>query len=91
VEFYVNIASPYLIEEDTLKYIDFDLDFKIIGKDLISIKRLDEHEFKENMVKYNYNSKLIEKINTAENKILEMYRNKSLMKLIKANLLHIKE
>ena len=82
VEFYINIASPYIIEEETLKYIDFDLDFKIIGKDLNSIKKLDEHEFNENITKYKYDSKLIEKIKSAETKVIEMYHNKSLMKFI---------
>jgi protein associated with RNAse G/E len=87
VEFYVNIASPYIFEEDTLKYIDFDLDFKIIGHELNFIKKLDEHEFDENKKKYNYPDSLINKINEAQQEIETMYKNKTLKNLIIQKLL----
>jgi protein associated with RNAse G/E len=25
---YINVASPYIIEEDTIKFIDLDIDYK---------------------------------------------------------------
>jgi protein associated with RNAse G/E len=25
---YINVASPYIIEEDTIKFIDLDVDYK---------------------------------------------------------------
>lgn len=29
IHFYCNIASPYLIDDEALKYIDYDLDIKV--------------------------------------------------------------
>lgn len=87
VEFYVNIASPYLIEENTLKYIDFDIDFKIIGQDLQMIKKLDENEFEVHKTKYSYPDSLINKIKIAEAEIIEMFKNKTLKNLINHEIL----
>lgn len=86
-EFYVNIASPYVFEEQTLKYIDFDLDFKIVGHELNYIKELDENEFNLHKEKFNYPSNLIKKINEAEKEVVEMFNNKSLKNLINHKLL----
>lgn len=58
ITYYINIASPFLIEEETLKYIDFDLDYQMNDISLKHFKELDMKEYRENLVKYQYSDKL---------------------------------
>lgn len=87
IEFYVNIASPYILEENTIKYIDLDLDFKIVGQELNFIRKLDANEFDNHKIRFNYPDNLINKINEAEQQIMEMFNNKSLKNLINHEIL----
>ena len=48
--YYCNIASPYIIDNDVIKYIDYDLDLRVFPDG--SFKVLDKNE-------YNYHSKLM--------------------------------
>ena len=50
IYYYCNIASPYIIEDDTIKYIDYDLDLRVFPNG--SFKILDRGE-------YNYHKKLM--------------------------------
>lgn len=50
IYYYCNIASPFLIEENTIKYIDYDLDLRIFPTGQYKI--LDRME-------YNYHKKLM--------------------------------
>lgn len=50
VFYYCNIASPYIIEGDTIKYIDYDLDLRVFPDG--SFKVLDRGE-------YNYHKKIM--------------------------------
>ena len=52
IYYYCNIASPFLIDDNTIKYIDYDLDLVKTVKG--EIKILDEDEYNENKVKYEY-------------------------------------
>lgn len=56
IHFYCNIASPYLIDDEALKYIDYDLDIKVI--DDFSYHILDRNEYNKHKVKMNYSEKL---------------------------------
>lgn len=53
---YVNIASDFLIEEGAIKYVDYDLDFKIYSNKRWRV--LDKREYDENKVQYSYPKKL---------------------------------
>ena len=44
VYYYCNMASPYIIEENTIKYIDYDLDLRVFPDG--SFKVLDRGEYK---------------------------------------------
>lgn len=56
IHYYCNIASPIIIEDDVIKYVDYDLDLvKTVNGE---IKILDEDEFKVNKEKYNYGEEL---------------------------------
>ena len=51
IYYYCNIASPFIIEDNTIKYIDYDLDLRIFPSG--EYKVLDKMEYK-------YHKKLIE-------------------------------
>ncbi|MDL2292787.1 DUF402 domain-containing protein [Acholeplasma sp. OttesenSCG-928-E16] len=51
ITYYVNIASPTLYDEEAIKYIDYDLDVKVIDGE---IRILDEKEFNDHALKMNY-------------------------------------
>jgi uncharacterized protein len=54
--YYCNIASPYMIDEEALKYIDYDLDVKVAPDYAYSI--LDRKEYNKHKVKMDYPSDL---------------------------------
>ncbi|WKX02578.1 DUF402 domain-containing protein [Candidatus Mycoplasma mahonii] len=55
--FYTNLASPFIYEEGTIKYIDYDLDVKAYPEKPIKI--VDRREFEENKIEMKYPEKLI--------------------------------
>lgn len=54
--YYCNIASPTIIEDSIIKYIDYDLDAKLFTNK--TIKVLDENEYKHHRETYKYNDDL---------------------------------
>ncbi len=58
IHFYCNIASPYLIDEEALKYIDYDLDIKVI--DDFSYNVLDRNEYNKHKERMDYHEDLKE-------------------------------
>ncbi|AGR40877.1 DUF402 domain-containing protein [Spiroplasma taiwanense] len=60
INYYCNLASPYIVEENTIKYIDYDLDFKVFND--YSYKILDLREFNRNRISWNYSREIVEKI-----------------------------
>lgn len=56
IYYYCNIASPYIIEEGTIKYIDYDLDLRVFPDG--SFKVLDRGEYKYHKSIMNYPDKL---------------------------------
>ena len=59
IYYYCNIASPFLIEDETIKYIDYDLDLRVFPNG--SFKILDRGEYKYHKRIMNY-SKDLDKI-----------------------------
>lgn len=52
IYFYCNIASPFIIEEDTIKYIDYDLDLRVFpSKEYKVLDRL-EYDYHKRIMKY---------------------------------------
>ena len=66
VSYYCNLASPFLIDEEGAKYIDYDLDVKIFPDGEKRLLDVDEYEI--HGIKYNYpkeiDSILNENVNT---------------------------
>ncbi len=72
VTYYINIASPYLLESGVIKYIDFDLDYrciKYLDSNNIKWHELDVKEFMENKNKYHYPMSILTIINKAKFRI----------------------
>lgn len=45
VSYYCNISSPVLVDDEAIKYIDYDLDVKVVQDGSVSI--LDQNEYKK--------------------------------------------
>lgn len=71
VYYYCNIATPYIIEENTIKYIDYDLDLRIFPKG--EYKILDKLEYQYHKKKMNYSDDLDLVINSAMNELIRDY------------------
>lgn len=52
IYFYCNMASPYIIDDGLIKYIDYDLDLRGFPNGAFTI--LDRDEYRYNKKKYNY-------------------------------------
>ncbi|WP_198763691.1 DUF402 domain-containing protein [Mycoplasmopsis gallinarum] len=70
---YVNLASKPIYEDNTIKFVDFDLDVKNYLKNELTV--VDRDEFKENRKKYNYSSKLVNMIYNSLENIFTKYEN----------------
>jgi protein associated with RNAse G/E len=52
----VNLASPYIYEEQAIKYIDYDLDYKLLPDGKWEL--LDQKEYDENSKSYGYSPEI---------------------------------
>ena len=67
--YYVNIASPTLLDKGFLKYIDYDLDVKLFPDN--TVKELDELEFERHVLTYGYSEELTSAINKSMKEVKE--------------------
>ncbi|MBR2840818.1 MAG: DUF402 domain-containing protein [Bacilli bacterium] len=72
VTYYCNIASPFIIEDGTIKYIDYDLDLRIFPSG--SFKILDREEYKYHRRKMCYSKQLDIVIRHALSELIENYK-----------------
>lgn len=73
IYYYCNIASPFIIEENTIKYIDYDLDLRIFPHG--EYKILDKLEYKYHKAKMNYSDDLDYVVNNALKDLINEYKN----------------
>lgn len=73
--FYCNINLPPIFENKVLDYIDLDIDV-LVKKDL-SFEILDEDEFEENSVRFQYQPELITKVNKNLDTLLSLIHTRS--------------
>ncbi len=71
IYYYCNIASPYIIEDGTVKYIDYDLDLRIFPSG--EYKVLDKLEYKYHKKLMNYPDELDKVINIALDNLIKTY------------------
>ncbi len=89
VRVYINLASPYYYENETLKYIDFDLDYVNRSFDKNhQLIRIDNNEFITNSKLLNYPNALKNKIILTAKSIEEKLKNNELEKYFNQNLLN---
>lgn len=72
VYYYCNIASPFIIEEDTIKYIDYDLDLRVFPNG--SFKVLDRGEYKYHKRVMGYSKDLDKILRSELTKLIEKAR-----------------
>lgn len=72
--YYCNIATPYIVEEETIKYIDYDLDLRIFPNG--SFKVLDRMEYKYHKKIMEYSKDLDYVINGALSRLINIYEQK---------------
>lgn len=73
IVFYINIASPTLLDGEIAKYIDYDLDLKVFQDG--NIRLLDKNEFVRNSATYNYSADLQEIITHKQDEVFTLVQN----------------
>ena len=73
IYYYCNIATPFIIEEGTIKYIDYDLDLRVFPNK--EYKILDRLEYKYHKKKMNYSDELDEVIKGSLDDLIKNYEN----------------
>jgi protein associated with RNAse G/E len=74
IYYYCNIATPYIIEENTIKYIDYDLDLRIFPDETYKILDIAEYEYHKDKMKYDDE---IDRIAKKElNDLITLFKNK---------------
>lgn len=67
--YYCNIASPYVIDGNIIKYIDYDLDLRIFPDD--TFKVLDKNEYKYHKMTMKYSDEIDTIVQDSLNKLIE--------------------
>jgi len=74
IYYYCNIASPYVIEDNTIKYIDYDLDLRVFPDGTFRV--LDKAEYEYHKVKMHYSDEIDKIVNTELNNLINIYKEK---------------
>ncbi len=74
IYYYCNIATPFIIEEGTIKYIDYDLDLRVFPNK--EYKILDRLEYKYHKKKMHYSDDLDEVVKGSLDDLIKCYENK---------------
>ena len=75
ITYYCNIATPFIIEEGAIKYIDYDLDLRIFPNG--SYKVLDKMEYQYHKKIMKYSGDLDYVINKAMGELINEYKTNS--------------
>jgi len=74
IYYYCNIATPYTIEANTIKYIDYDLDLRIFPDETFRV--LDRGEYEYHKEKMQYGNDIDRVVNYELKNLIDMYKNK---------------
>lgn len=77
IYYYCNIATPFIIEEGTIKYIDYDLDLRIFPSG--EFKILDKLEYSYHKKLMNYSDDLDKVIKNGLDELINLYKSKGPM------------
>ena len=73
IYYYCNIASPFVIEQNTIKYIDYDLDLRIFPNGSYKILDRLEYKYHKRIMKYSKDLDIV--INNALSELIEFYKS----------------
>ena len=76
IYYYCNIASPFIIEDGAIKYIDYDLDLRVFPDG--SFKVLDRGEYKYHKNLMHYSEKIDEILKTELTNLINHVRQKEI-------------
>ena len=74
IYYYCNIATPFIIEENTIKYIDYDLDLRIFATGEYKILDRMEYKYHKKIMKYSDDLDLV--IQNALKELIAYYKQK---------------
>ena len=74
--YYCNMASPYIIEDNTIKYIDYDLDLRVFPDGSFKVLDRGEHKYHRQLMNYSEDIDFILKQELTT--LINMVRNKEL-------------
>ena len=74
IHYYCNISSPYVYDDEAIKYIDYDLDLRVDSK--YNYRILDKDEYKFHAKLMDYSPKLKAVIESSMEKVIEMVKNR---------------
>ena len=74
--YYCNIATPYLIDDGIIKYIDYDLDLRVFPDG--AFKVLDRGEYKYHKAKMNYPKEIDEILKEQLTELINLVREKKI-------------
>lgn len=74
IYYYCNLASPFIVEDGTIKYIDYDLDLRVYADG--SFKVLDRNEYKYHKVLMNYPESIDLILKSELGILIDLARNK---------------
>jgi protein associated with RNAse G/E len=74
IHYYCNISSPYVYDDEAIKYIDYDLDLRVDSK--FNYRILDKDEYKYHAKIMEYSPKLKAVIEKSLENVIEMVKNK---------------
>ena len=75
IQYYCNIASPFVIDENTIKYIDYDLDLRVFPDG--SFKILDRGEYQYHKHEMHYSDDLDYILRTELSNLIDEVRSKN--------------
>ena len=76
IYYYCNMASPFIVEESTIKYIDYDLDLRVFPDG--SFKVLDRGEYKYHKSIMNYSDNIDRILKSELTKLINLVRKKEI-------------
>lgn len=77
ITYYCNIASPFIIEDNTIKYIDYDLDLRIFPNGKFKI--LDQKEYQYHKKKMHYSKEIDKIVNHAMHTLIQKYKKNDIV------------
>ena len=77
IYYYCNIASPFILEENTIKYIDYDLDLRIFPNGEYKILDRLEYQYHKKIMEYSDELDIV--VRRGLDELIEDYKNHAVM------------